>query len=38
MDYILIDGNTGETLFKSYYYMKRGGNPFDEYLKSLKNK
>jgi hypothetical protein len=40
-DYILIDGNTGETLFKSYFYMKSDGGgkiPFDEYLESLKNK
>ena len=37
MDYILIDGNTGKTLFKSYYYIKgRRKNPFDEYLESLK--
>ncbi|SUJ04707.1 Uncharacterised protein [Sphingobacterium spiritivorum] len=39
MDYILVDGNTGKTLFKSYYYMKGGEkNPFDEYLKTLRNK
>lgn len=39
MDYILVDGTTGKTLFKSYYYMKGGGkNPFDEYLETLKNK
>lgn len=39
IDYILIDGNTGKTLFTSYYYMKGGGkNPFDEYLETLKTK
>jgi hypothetical protein len=35
-DYILIDGNTGKTVFTSYYFMKgKGKNPFDEYLKSI---
>ncbi|WP_454059193.1 hypothetical protein [Elizabethkingia ursingii] len=39
MDYILVDGTTGKTLFKSYYYMKGDGkNPFDEYLETLRNK
>lgn len=39
IDYILIDGVTGETKFKTYYYMKGNGtSPFDKYLESLRKK
>lgn len=37
-DYILIDGTTGETLYKSYYFTKGEGEyPYDVYLKNLKS-
>jgi hypothetical protein len=32
-DYILIDGISGEVLYKTFYYLKQGGTPFDDYLK-----
>lgn len=39
LKYILLDGNTGKTLFTTTYYTKgEGRNPFDEYLETLKKK
>lgn len=32
MDYILIDGIGGEVLYKTFYYLKQGGTPFEDYL------
>lgn len=34
INYILVDGNTGETLFKTSYFLKQRATPFDDYLKS----
>lgn len=39
INYILIDGVTGETKFKTHYYMKGNATPpFDQYLETLKKK